>query len=341
MMMQHSLRRPRHTHLSRWLAAPLLAAALAFTGCDKAEPQGAGEVDPAEPGQLTLAVIPKGTTHVFWQSVEAGAREAATELGVRIYWRGPLRESDRGGQIDVVQQFVSQGVDGVALAPLDSRALRTPVTAANRRNIPVVIFDSALEGEAGRDFISFVATDNREGGRAGGEKLAELLGGEGKVVMMRYLVGSASTTERESGFLDVIQGKGGITVLSENQHAGATASEAHQRATSMLSVLREADGIFTPNESSTYGMLLALRQAGLAGRKLFVGFDASPPLIEALRAGEIHALVVQNPRHMGYMAVKTLTQHLRGEEVPMRIDTGVAVVTADNLDDPAIQALLQ
>jgi ribose transport system substrate-binding protein len=321
----------------------IVAALLVAAGCGDGETRASGNADASgtADGRLTLAVIPKGTTHVFWQSVEAGAREAAEEHGVRIFWRGPLRESDRGGQIEVVQQFVSQRVDGIALAPLDSRALRSPVADANRRGLPVVIFDSALEGEPGRDFVSFVATDNRAGGEAGGDKLAELIGGSGSVVMMRYLVGSASTADREEGFLDAIRAHAEIRVLSDNQYAGASASEAHQRATNMLGVLREADAIFTPNESSTYGMLLALRQAGLAGRKTFVGFDASPPLIEALRSGEIDALVVQNPRHMGYMAVTALVQHLRGDPPPQRIDTGVAVVTRDNLDDPDIRELLQ
>jgi len=301
------------------------------------------EGDEAGRGTQTLhvAVIPKGTTHVFWQSVEAGAREAAETLGVRMTWRGPLQESDRGGQIELMQQFVSQGVDGIALAPLDSKALRSPVIEAGRREIPVVIFDSALEGEAGEDFVSFVATDNREGGRLGGAFLKDRLGGEGEVVLLRYMAGSASTSDREAGFLEAVEDAPGITVVSDNQYAGATASEAQRRAMNMLDTLRRAEAIFTPNESSTYGMLLALRQAGLAGEKVFVGFDASPPLIDALRQGEIDALVVQNPRRMGETAVRTLVGHLRGEPVPGVIDTGVAVVTAENLDDPEIEALLE
>lgn len=331
------------TYRWSWRAAVMMIALMgaAMTACDRREDKGVDAQKTSADGKLTLAVIPKGTTHVFWQSVEAGAREAAREMDVEIFWKGPIRESDRGGQIDMVQQFVSQGVDGIALAPLDSKALRSPVQAANRKGLPVVIFDSALEGEAGTDFVSFVATDNRAGGRAGGDKLAALIQGSGKVVMMRYMVGSASTAEREAGFMEAVAQHAGLTVISDNQHAGATASEAQQKALNMLTVLREADAIFTPNESSTYGMLLALRQEGLAGKKMFVGFDASPPLVEALRNGEIHALVVQNPRKMGYLAVKTLTRHLRGETVEPRIDTGVAVITAADLDTPEVQALLQ
>ena len=323
----------------------LAAAALlvAVVGCDRSDnsnaaPAASGRDGAARP---TIAVIPKGTTHVFWQSVEAGAKEAAEAEGVDIIWKGPLKESDRSGQIEMVQRFVSQGVAGIALAPLDSKALRGPVDAAAAKGIPVVIFDSALEGQAGEQFVSFVATDNKAGGLAGGRRLAELIDGKGKVVLLRYLAGSASTAEREAGFLEALADAPDVSVTSDNQYGGATASEAQQKAMSMLATLRDADAIFTPNESSTYGMLLALRQAGLAGQKVFVGFDASPPLVEALRAGEVHALVVQNPRKMGFLAVQTLAKHLRGEPVDQRIDTGVMLVTKDNLDTPEVKAMLQ
>ena len=98
---------------------------------------------------MRIVVIPKGTTHAFWNSVEAGARKAAEELGVQMTWKGPLKEDDRAEQIKVVEQFVSEGVNGICLAPLDSDALARPVTSAGRRKIPVVIFDSSLRGEPG------------------------------------------------------------------------------------------------------------------------------------------------------------------------------------------------
>src|ERR1044071_8960125 len=171
--------------------------------------------------QLKIAVIPKGTTHSFWKAVEAGARKAGTELGVEIIWKGPLKEDDRAQQIAVVQQFVSSGVNAIVLAPLDDTALRSPVQAANDRKIPVVIIDSALKGQAGKDFVSFVATDNFHGGELGGEELARLLGGKGKVVLLRYAEGSASTTEREAGFLSVMKKNPGIQVILDNSYAGA------------------------------------------------------------------------------------------------------------------------
>ncbi|MHC5002166.1 MAG: ABC transporter substrate-binding protein [Planctomycetota bacterium] len=318
--------------------------ALALHGCGGGEPApvaGGGGGNDAAPALARIAVIPKGTTHVFWKSVERGARAAGQRLNVEIIWKGPLKENDRAQQIQVVENFIGQGVDGIVLAPLDRRALVRPVQEAATRGIPVVIFDSALDGEPGTDFVSFVATDNRAGGAMGGAHLAGLLDGAGKVVLLRYQVGSASTDNRERGFLDAIGEHPDVTVTVDNQYAGATAGEAKSQALNMLDRIREADGIFCPNESSTYGMLLALRQEGLAGQVRFVGFDASPPLLEALRAGEIDALVVQNPEGMGARAVEALVAHRRGKPVETTIDTGAVLVTRDNMNEPEIGALIQ
>jgi ribose transport system substrate-binding protein len=287
-----------------------------------------------------IAVIPKGTTHNFWKSVEAGARQAAAETGAEVVWKGPLKEDDRAQQIALVQQFVSSGVDAIVLAPLDDTALRTPVRAAGERGIPVVIFDSALKGEVGRDFVSLVATDNRLGGTLGGEELARLLGGKGKVVLLRVVEGSASTAEREAGFLEAMRRHPGITVTVDNRYGGPTTSSAQDAAMNLIDRIREADGIFCPNESTSQGMLLALRQTGLAGRKAFVGFDTSPTLLAALRRGDIQALVAQNPRKMGYLGVMTAVRRLRGESVPPHIDTGCVLVTRENLASAEVQAVI-
>ncbi len=287
-----------------------------------------------------IAVIPKGTTHVFWKSVEAGARRAAEEHGVDVLWKGPLVENDRAGQIRLVQDFVIQEVDALVLAPLDHRALVGPVRQARAAGIPVVIFDSALDGVAGDDYQSFVATDNHAGGQLAGDELARRLGGEGGVVMLRYQVGSASTDAREGGFLAAVKRHADLAVLSDNRYAGATPGEAKTAALNMIDTLRAADGVFCPNESSTQGMLLALRQEGLLGDVVLVGFDASPPLVAALRAGEIAALVVQDPDGMGSVAVQNAVRSLRGEAVESTVHTDAVLVTADNMDRPEVRRLL-
>ena len=287
-----------------------------------------------------IAVIPKGTTHSFWKSVEKGARAAGAEFDAEIVWKGPLKEDDRAQQIAVVQQFAIDDADAIVLAPLDDTALRNPVRSAMARNKPVVIFDSSLKGEVGKDFISFVATDNFLGGQIAGRELARLLGGKGKVVLLRYAEGSASTAKREAGFLDVMAQHPGMEVIQSNRYAGATISAAQDTAMNMLDRLREADGIFTSNESATQGMILALRQTGLIKKKTLVGFDTSSYLLSALRRGDVKALVAQNPTQMGYLGVKTALDYLRGNAIEPMIDTGCVLVTKDNLNDANIQAVL-
>jgi ribose transport system substrate-binding protein len=287
-----------------------------------------------------IVVIPKGTTHAFWNSVEAGARKAADEMGVQMVWKGPLKEDDRAEQIKIVEQFVAEGINGICLAPLDSEALARPVSSATGRGIPVVIFDSAVRGEAGKDFVSFVATNNTKGGQMAGEALAKALNGKGKVVLLRYGVGSASTTERETGFLEALKKFPDITVISENRYAGPTVATAKSEAMKLVDQLKQADGVFAPNESSTLGMLGALRDNGLAGTIKFVGFDATPPLVEGLQKGEFVALISQDPTKMGYLAVQTCVKHIRGEKVDPLIDTGVRLITQDGLKDPETRKFL-
>jgi ribose transport system substrate-binding protein len=291
-------------------------------------------------GKLTIAVIPKGTTHVYWKSMEAGARKAGNELGATIVFKGPVKESDRAQQISIVEQFVTDGTSAIVLAPLDETALVKPVRNAKAKKIPVVIIDSALKGKAGEDFVSFVATNNFQGGVLAGEQMVKLLGGKGKVAVLRYQEGSAATIDREEGFLSVIKKNPGITVLVSNRFGGATVGEAKNTALNLVDPLRAADGVFASNESSSSGMLLALRQIGVAGKVKFVGFDSAPLLVEGLRKGDIEALIVQNPAKMGYEGVKAAVAAIKGEKVATSIDTGAAVVTKENLDTPEIKALL-
>jgi len=291
----------------------------------------------------TIAVIPKGTSHVFWQSIHAGAEKAASEIGATIIWRGPLREDDRDSQVSEVEGFVSRGVSGIVLAPLDEAALAPPVADAKRRGIPVVVIDSGLKGS---DYISFVATDNRKGGRLAGEYLAGALHDAGKVVMLRYAEGSESTLQREAGFLEVIEGRKGIEVLSSNQYGGADVEGAYKKSEALLSRYRNADGslavdgIFTPNESTTIAMLRVLQDNGWAGKVKFVGFDASDTLVKGLGDAHIDGLVLQDPVNMGYLGVKTMAAHLRGEQVEGRVDTGVRLITRDRMNDPDARELL-
>jgi ribose transport system substrate-binding protein len=324
----------------RWtaLAALVLGAACSAPKEGEKAPGAAGG------GPYTIAVIPKATSHVFWQSIHAGAEKAAQETGAKIIWRGPTREDDRDSQVSEVEGFISRGVSGIVLAPLDESALVGPVTAAARAKVPVVIIDSGLKGE---DYVSFVATDNEKGGRLGGEHLARIMGGKGKVVLLRYTEGSDSTHKREEGFLEAMKANPGIEVLSSNQYGGADVEGAYKKSEALLSLYKKpgggvgVDGIFCPNESTTLAMLRVLQDNGWAGKVRFVGFDASDTLVKGMRDAHIDGLVLQDPVKMGYLGVKAMVSHLKGETVERRVDTGVQVITPQNMNEPAMKELLQ
>lgn len=315
----------------------LLSSLLVVPACGD-KPADAGGGDAA--GQPRVAVIPKGTTHVFWKAVDAGAQAAGETTKLDVTFKGPLSENDRASQKQLVQQFIGEGVKGIALAPLDHKALVPEVARAKKAGIPVVIFDSALEGTPGEDFDSFVATDNEASGELAGKEMARLLENKGKVVVLRYQVGSASTTAREEGFLKAARAAG-LEILVDNRHAGASIGEAKTAALNMADDLKKADGVFCPCEPVTNGMMLALDQLKMTGKLKLVGFDVTEPLKAGLESDKIHALVVQNPRRMGELAVEHLAKLIAGEKVEATVDTGCVLVTKANMNEPGIAPLLK
>ena len=312
----------------------LLCAVAALAGCGKA----------SEQKSYTIAVIPKGTTHEYWKSIHAGAVKAQQELSaqgvpVEIFWKGPFREDDRDQQIQVVENFTSRRVSGIVLAPLDSQAMVNPVESAVQSGIPVIVMDSALKSDK---YLSFVATDNFKGGQLAGQHMAKLLNGSGNVILLRYAVGSASTEEREKGFLDALAKFPGIKLISDDKYAGATVETAFQASQNLLNRFgKDVNGIFCVNEPSTIAMTKALKDICRAGGKVkMVGFDAGSKSVLDMSNGDVQALVVQNPMLMGYLSVLTMTQHLQGKPVEKRIDTGVVLVTPEEMQKPEIKDLL-
>jgi len=288
-----------------------------------------------------LAVIPKGTTHEFWQSVHFGAAKAAGERSdVEIIWKGPLTESDRDAQISLVEDFVTKRVNGICLAPLDSQALLKSVAGAKDQNIPTVIFDSALADE--RDIVSYVATDNFRCGAMAARHMAKLLNEHGKIILLRYTPGSESTEQREQGFLETLKEFPNIVQLSTNQYSGTSFEESHTVAQQMLLKFGdEADGVFTVCEPNSTGMLRALEARDKNARKIrFIAFDPNARLIQGMRDGRVDGIVLQDPVEMGYQAVKTLIDRLEGKEVAKRIQIAEYIATPENMNEPEMVKLL-
>lgn len=317
----------------------LLVAAFAL-GCANGEPTEPSETK--DDGRIRLVMIPKDTQMSFWNQVRDGAERAAKEFDIDLQWKGPAEGNDKAAQKKVLQQFMDGSVDGILLAPTDSVALSADAHTAMAKGIPVLIFDSAIEGEAGKDYITFVATDNADAGKLGGKHLMELVGDGAKTVLFRHQEGHASTGAREQGALDEMHAAN-ANVLVDNRYTGATMAEAQQAALNMIDQLREASGVFASNQTSAEGLLAALRKTNLAGKIKFVGFDQSTRLVEGLKDGSIDALVVQDPVDMGYQAVKLMVQHLKDKDAKLEpiVHTGVHLVTRENMDEPEIAALLK
>ncbi len=321
----------------------LMALLAGLTGCGRGENSGdpaarSGSPDGTAP--YRIAVIPKGTTHDFWLSVHAGAQQAADELGnVEIIWDGPPSEKEKEAQINLVDGFIVDRVDGICLAPIDRDALIPVVRRAQQKGIPTLIFDSALSDPDAT--ISYVATDNLRGGRMAGEYMVELLGGQGNVILLPYQEGSESTEQREQGFLEVIAQHPEIKVLSADQRIGSDAEEALRISSSLLVTHGDkVDGIFTVCEPLNKGMLKALEDRQLAGQVKFVGFDSDPRFVEALEAGSMHGIVLQDPVKMGYTAVKTMVAHLEGQPIERQLSTGENLATPGNMHEERMHELL-
>ena len=284
-----------------------------------------------------IAVIPKGTSSVFWESVRAGAEQAGTELGYEISWNGPELESDRERQIQIVEDFIALKVAGIVLAPNDSSALVPKVEEMFAKNIPCVIIDSEIDTDK---YVSFAATNNYQGGVIAARRMGKILNGKGKVIVVKFMPGSGSTTNRENGFIDTIEKEFSDIEIVDTKYGMATVETALQAAEDLLTKHTELDGLYACNAGTSVGSAQALQSQGRSGEIKMVGFDAEETLIDKLTSGIIDSLVVQDPHKMGYIGVKTLVDKINGKDVPKSIDTGVELVTVERLKESKIKALL-
>lgn len=323
------------------LVIPALAlSALFLVGCGKApETSATGEK------KLTIAAIPKGTTHSYWKAAEAGARKAAEELGINLEWQGPLDDSKIADQIGIFNNLAASGVDGILLAPCDDKALLPHVRTVSKRGIPVAIFDSPLDGEQGTDYVNMVATDNKAAGKIAYKELARLIGDSprygGKVLMIRNTEGSASTRLREEGFIE-LQAADGKLQLVDKQFTDGSMAGSQRVAEALLGNhvkdgKLELDGVFASNQPTAEGTFNALRNLRANGVEVpgkFVGFDDSELLVQGVKSGQVDALVVQDPGQMGYLGVKSVVDFLNKKPVVPYVDTGVTLKTKDGDSKP-------
>ena len=283
-----------------------------------------------------VGVVPKGTSHIFWQTVHAGAIKAGREFGLEIEWNAPALEIDASRQIGIVDSMVNRHLAGIVLAPVDNKALVAPVERAMKAGIPVAIFDSDLDTP---QRITYVATNNREGGRMAARQLAELIGNKGKVALIGFMAGSMSTMEREQGFEQELREKFPEIKIVQTIYAKASPAAAMAGTENILTAHPDLSGLFADNESSSSGAVQALKSRRETKVRM-VAFDASDQLIADLRHRHLDAIVLQDPFKMGYESVKAIAMKLKGETPPATIDSGAVLVTRGDLEKPDVIPLL-
>jgi ribose transport system substrate-binding protein len=287
-----------------------------------------------------IGVIPKETASVYWEGVRKGALQAGKEENYEVLWNGPEIETDRERQRQIVEDMLAQKVAGIVLAPNDRKAMVPVVEMIDARKVPCVIIDSSVESDK---YLSFMATDNYKGGALAAQRLGEILGGKGSVIIVEWTPNSASTDARCAGFRATMAKEfPEIKIVDSKYPSPPTMEKARDVTEDMLTRNANVDGVFACNATSAGGALPGLRKMQQGDRKIkMVGFDAWPMLIEGLEKGDLDSLIIQNPYKMGYEGVKAIIRHLKGEKVDKQVDTGVTLITRERLDDPAIQELLK
>lgn len=284
-----------------------------------------------------IAVISKGFQHQFWQAVKQGAEQAAKDYGVTITYEGPDTEAQIDKQVDMLSNALNKNPQAICLAALDSKAAVNSLNRAKERNIPVVGFDSGVESDV---VVATAATDNKAASAAAADKMAEAIGGSGKIAMVVHDQTSKSGQERRDGFLERIQERYPDITVVDIQYGDGDHLRSAEAAKAILNANPDLKGIYGANEGSAIGVIMAVEELHKQDSVQIVGFDSGKKQIDSIRSGVQYGAVTQDPIQIGYKAVEAAYKAYKGEKVEELIDTGYRWYDQTNVDSPEIQALL-
>ena len=301
---------------------------------------GGGSAPEKKTGSIRLAVVPKAVGFDFWNQVKTGAQCAASkQKDVKVQWDGVTAETDVTGQVNLLQNFITQGVDGLVYAATDAKVLSDVTKQATQQKIPVVNIDSGTDPQPAQ--VPLFATDNVASAEKVPDLLSKALGKQGgDIAFIPFQRGTATNEQRAKGFKAALEKHPELKLVAE-QASQSDYDKALQVTQDILTAQPNLKGIFAANEPGVLGAAEAVRQAHKSGKITIVGWDASPDEVKGVRDGVIDALVVQNPFRMGYDGVNAVVGELRQGKKPQSTDTGVTIVTKDNIDDPAVQSVLK
>ncbi|AWK85282.1 ABC transporter substrate-binding protein [Azospirillum thermophilum] len=288
-----------------------------------------------------IAVIVKTVNSTFWQNVQKGAETAMKEVGggYSLTFQGPASESAIADQVNMVENAVNRKVGGIVLAPSDPDALVPAIRKAWESKIPVVLIDSQISDSGKQYYQSFLATDNAKAGELCAKALIDRVGTTGKIAVMSYVAGAGSEIGRVGGFTKYIKENSKLEIVGPFYSQSQMATALNQ-TTDVLTSNPDLKGIFGANEPTAIGMGRALVQTGKAGRVVAVGFDGNQDLQGFVRDGTLAATAVQGSFQMGQLGVRTVARVMKGEKVEKFVDTGVVMVTKDNIEKPEARDVL-
>ncbi|MGI6777615.1 MAG: ABC transporter substrate-binding protein [Acetivibrionales bacterium] len=325
----------------------LLLVASLFAGCgaqkkedtagpapagDKSEDKAAGSHD-----RLYIPVISKGFQHQFWQAVKMGAEQAAKDYDVEITFEGPESEAQVDKQIEMLEAALSKNPDAIAFAALDSKAALPLLEKAQSQNIPVVGFDSGVDSDIP---VATAATNNIAAAAAAADKMAELIGGKGKVGVIVHDQTSRTGVDRRDGFVNQIKDKYPDIEIVDVQYGGGDHLKSADIAKTMIQAHPDLKGLFGANEGSAVGALLGAQEMNKTSDIVIIGYDAGKAIKDAVRSGEMAGAISQDPIGIGYKAVEAAVKAVKGEEVPKEIDTGFHWYDKSNVDSKELAPLL-
>lgn len=295
---------------------------------------------------ITIALVPGLTTDAFYITMNRGAQAAAEDLGITVIFQG-AEEFNPVLQVPVLDAVIARGPDAILIAPTDTTQLIEPLRRANEAGIPVVTVDTFIgdgryqDGSGDADFpISYIASDNIEGGRIAARAMAEAIGGQGAVYVSNVRPGISTTDQREVGFkMEMEENFPQITVL-ETQYNENDASTAASQFQAVLAREPDLAGVFGANLFSALGAANGVEAAGMSDEITMIAFDAPSSIVQQLQDGVVDMAIAQHPAEIGYYGVVTAYAYLTGQSVPPQIGTGFTVITRENVDDPEIQKFI-
>ena len=291
----------------------------------------------ADDAKPYVPIVSKGFQHQFWLAVKAGAEEKAAELNMEVNFIGPESETQVDKQLEMLQAEYDKSPDAVCFAALDSQAATPLLEQMQADGIPVIAFDSGVDSDIP---VTTAATDNVAAAALAADKMAELIGGSGKVGVIVHDQTSRTGIDRSEGFVNRMAEMYPDIEIIGPQYGGGDQLKSTDLARGMLEANPDMVGFFGGNEGSAIGVVNAVNELGKSGEIVVIGYDSGIIQINAIKDGTMAGAVQQNPVGIGAKCVEAAAMALQGMEVPPSIDTGFIWADAATIDSPEVQAVL-